>query len=147
VPRVTYIPSCFFLGTFPSAFLAFFGPPAQPTAIPPGTFTLPNNGNPNVTNQYASYQALLLPTTRVLGDVFEQNITNVPGRIEIIGNKTLALTNTHMASLNYMQLKATNHFTSSAGSYITAPYVDVNLRSTNGLLTITNLLAASVLKN
>ena len=146
-PRATYIPSCFFVGTFPSSFFGFFGVPATPTAIPPFTFSLPNNINPNVTNQYASYQALLLPTTRVLGDVFEQNVTNVPGRIEIIGNKTLALTNVHMASLNYMLLKATNHFTSSAGSRISAPYVDVNLRSTNGLLTISNLLAAAVLKN
>src|SRR5713101_5237343 len=36
---------------------------------------------------------------------------------------------------------------SSAGSHMTAPFVDVNLRSTNGLLTITNLLAASISKN
>src|SRR5262249_6495394 len=134
-------------GTFPSAFFGGFGIPTPPAAIPPGTFSLPNNFNPNETNQYASYQALLLPTTRVLGDVFEQDITNVPGRIELIANKTLALTNAHMASLNYMLLRTTNHFTSSSGSTISAPYVDVDLRSTNGLLSITNLLAVRVLKN
>ena len=44
-----------------------------------------------------------------------------------------------LSSLNFLRVAATNQFGSSAGSKISAPYSEFNLRSTNGLLAITNL--------
>lgn len=49
-----------------------------------------------------------------------------------------------MAGLNYLKLSSTNHFVGSEGAKILSVYADLNLRSTNGSLTITNLLLPKV---
>jgi hypothetical protein len=115
------------------------GPPEQATTIPLGTFNASLT-----TNQWAAYEALLLPTSIVLTDIGGRNPTNVPGRIDIEADDYLDLSHTHIASLNHLLLEATNHFVGSPDSRISAPLVDINLRSTNGLIEVTNLLAGAI---
>ncbi|PWU12315.1 MAG: hypothetical protein C5B50_21725 [Verrucomicrobia bacterium] len=116
-------------------FSAFLGPPAAPTPIPQGFWICGN-----ATNQYTAYQALLTGTTQIPAEVAHQTHTNLPGRIEIKADGYLDLSGSIIASLNYLLLQATNHFASASGSAISSPWVDLNLRSTNGLLAITNVL-------
>ena len=65
---------------------------------------------------------------------------NLAGRVEINAFTTLDLTETRITALAYLLLKATNHFKGSAGAYIQSPNLDVLLRSTNGVLSSTNLV-------
>jgi len=133
--RPTYIPRNynFYQGSqFP------LGVPAVSTVIPPGTFLTPQR---NVTNEWTAYQAIFQPASTIMGEVAGQNVTNLPGRIELTADKYLVLTNAHISSVNYLLLKATNHFGGSAGAEISAPFADLYLRSTNGFLNITNVLA------
>lgn len=68
-------------------------------------------------------------------------LTNVPGRIEVTANKVLNLTRARIDGANYMSLTATNHYVGSPKAQISVPFVDLNLASTNGTLSISNLLA------
>jgi len=61
-----------------------------------------------------------------------------------VADNYLNLADSHIVSLNYLQLKATNEFAGNVGSQISAPYVDLNLRSTNGFLAVSNLLAPTI---
>lgn len=109
--------------------------------IPPGSFP-----NTIVTNDWTAYEALFQATTRNLTDVAGQNVTNLPGRVEINAEKYLDLNLTRIASDNYLLLKATNQFAGNAGSVIFSPFTDLNLRHTNGVFAITNLLQPVVPK-
>ena len=80
------------------------------------------------------------PAPVVLSDVAGQNVTNAPGRIEVTADKYLTLPQAQISSVSYILLKGTNHFDTSSGAQIAAPFADVYLRSTNGLLNITNVL-------
>jgi hypothetical protein len=132
-PRPTYLPFNFNFFVAPGSFF-FFGTPETPTVIPFGTFD-----NANITNQYAAYEALFQPTSVVLSDTFGQTYSNSPGRIELTATNYLTMKNSLLNSLNFLRVTATNQFGSSAGSKIASPYSEFNLRSTNGLLAITNL--------
>jgi hypothetical protein len=129
--RLTYIPVNF--SFLPDTALGVN--PSPPTSIPPGTF----DGQLH-TNQYAAYQLLVLPISEPIGDIAGQDITNLPGRVEIVAENLLDLTHSQVSSLNYLLLQATNHFTGSALAQIASPYTDIYLRSTNGTLSSTNLL-------
>ena len=134
--RPTYMPENYYIyqgGPFS------YGVAATPTAIPSGTFT-PGT----VTNEWTAYQAMFQPASVVLGDVAGQTVNNQPGRIELVADKYLALTNAVVSSVNYVLLKATNQFGGSQGAQIEAPYADLYLRSTNGTLSITNVLMPSL---
>jgi hypothetical protein len=134
--RPTYMPVNY---SFFEGGQLFFGTPAVPTAIPPGTFPFAP-----VTNQWTAYQALFQPGSVVLADVAGQNVTNAPGRIELTANKTLTMPLATVSSVDYVLLKATNQFVGSSGAQISAPYSDIYLRSTNGLLNLTNILVPFV---
>jgi len=54
------------------------------------------------------------------------------------------LTSASVTGPNYLNLTSTNHYVGSAGATIIAPYVDVNLGTTNGLLTVSNLVAPDI---
>ena len=112
----------------------YYGSAATPTS-PLGVFP-----NVSVREQYTAYEALFEPTTRFVTDIAGQNVTNLPGRVEITGTNTLNLSRARISSLNYILLSATNHFISSSGARISSPWADINLRSTNGVLAVTNLL-------
>ena len=131
--RPTYIPFNYSFIELPGGFF-FLGAPATPTIIPPGTFD-----TANITNQYVAYEGLFQPTSVVLSDNFGQTYSNSPGRIELTATNYLTMKNSEVHSLNFLRLTATNQFGGSAGSQISSPYSEFNLRSTNGLLAITNL--------
>ena len=138
INRPTFIPENYSFSTLSPFF--FGGPPtpATRTNIPPGTFAAGGNGN--VTNQWTAYQAIFQPGSVVAGDVAGQNVTNEPGRIELAADNYLTLPQAQISSVNYILLKATNQFGGSSGAQIAAPFADLYLRDTNGLLSITNVL-------
>jgi hypothetical protein len=109
-------------------------PATPPGPIPPGTFP-----NTLVTNDWTAYEAIFAATTRNLTDVVGQNVTNLPGRVEVNAEKYLDLGYSRIASDNYLLLQATNQFAGNAGSIIFSPYTDLNLRHTNGVFAISNL--------
>ena len=141
-PLYQVFESGFFFGN-PSAYGFFlrkspideFGPPAAPAVLPNNLFF----NNTAVAN-YAAYEGLFSPGSALLTDVAGRSVTNLPGRIDLIANKQLDLTRAQITSVNSVVLRATNHFVGSDGARIASPYVDINLRSTNGLMTITNLI-------
>jgi hypothetical protein len=133
INRPTFIPENYTF--FRSGTPFFLGGNATPTAIPPGTF-IPGL----VTNQWVAYQALFLPGSTVPSDTAGGNVTNMPGRIELTADKYMKLPQAQINSASYVLLKATNQFGGSAGAQIQAPFADLYLRSTNGTLTISNVL-------
>ncbi|MGD0259140.1 MAG: hypothetical protein ABSD29_04870 [Verrucomicrobiota bacterium] len=135
--RPTFIPDNY---TFYEGGLLDLGTPTTRTTIPPGTFDVGGT----VTNQYSAYQALFQPGSVILADTAGQNVTNEPGRIEVTADKYLTLPLAQISSVSYILLKATNHFAGSSGAQIAAPFADVYLRSTNGLLNLTNVLVPSL---
>jgi len=115
-----------------------FGTPAAP-GLPGGTFDFLT-----VTNEWAAYEAIFAPTTQVPGAIPGQVITNLPGRIEIVAEEVLDLTRARITGLNYLRLRSTNHFAGSSRAAISVPYSDISLATTNGQLTITNLVAPEI---
>ncbi|MGA2865983.1 MAG: immunoglobulin domain-containing protein [Verrucomicrobiota bacterium] len=138
ITRPTFIPDNYliFEDTQPQGFL---GPPVGPVSIPPFTFPFASS-----TNLWTAYEALLPPISVILSDVAGQDVTNIPGRIEISAEQAMDLSLAKIKSLNYLSLAATNQFLGSSQARIAAPFADINLRSTNGWLDITNLLKPSV---
>jgi hypothetical protein len=117
------------------------GLPATPTAIP--DFFFPED---ETTNIWTAYEALLPPISIILSDVSGQDVTNIPGRVEVSASQGLDLTRAQITSLNYLSIQATNQFLGSSNAQIAAPYGDFNLRSTNGLLNITNLTKSTIIQ-
>jgi hypothetical protein len=115
-----------------------FGAPAA-SGLPPGTFV-----GGTVTNDYAAYGAIFAPTTQLPGYIAGSSITNLPGRTEIIVDGVLNMTHANIAGLNYLRLRATNHFAGSEQAQIVSPFSDIALATTNGMLAITNLLSPTV---
>ena len=154
-PNPAYIPYNYlgpFFFTFGGGFLNFNGGffPSPTPVFPPGSDTpasiIPGGTFPNVilTNQFAAYEGLFLPSSAVPADIANGNVTNLPGRIMLTADKFMNLSHAHISSLNYLSLTSTNHFAGSEMSKISSPFCDINLRSTNGLLTITNLLSPTL---
>ncbi len=152
ITRPTYIPNNYGVGE--GLGTLFLGQASTPSPIP-DTVTLPVPGSANyialpffpltlTTNIWTAYEALVPPISIILSDVAGQDVTNIPGRIEISAAKTLDLTMAQITSLNYLSLQATNQFLSSSNAQIAAPYADFNLRSTNGLLSISNLVTSTI---
>ncbi|PYI85350.1 MAG: hypothetical protein DME26_11230, partial [Verrucomicrobia bacterium] len=92
----------------------------------------------------SAYGALFSPTTQVPGNAPGVIITNLPGRTEINADGILDLARARIEGLNYLLLRATNHFAGSSRASVSVPWSDINLASTNGMLNITNLLAPTV---
>ena len=133
ISRATEIPLNFDVFESTASFFGL-GLGATPNAIPPGFFPVGT-----LTNLWSAYEALLPPASILLSDTVGQDVTNIPGRIELRASQTLDLSMARITSLNYLSFQATNHFLGSRGAQIAAPFADFNLRSTNGLLEITNL--------
>lgn len=122
-------------------------------AVPPnlggGTNIL--GTNTTAASAYSAYR-LRLTTTSIdpqyvsapLDATFTEKVRALPGRVEITGNQELNLAFTRIQSLNYTLLRATNHFVSSINASIDTAYSDIYLGSTNGNLTITNLVRPAI---
>ncbi|MCL4788249.1 MAG: hypothetical protein KJ070_15895 [Verrucomicrobia bacterium] len=117
-----------------------FGTPDSPGQA--GGFFL----NTIATNEYSAYRAILAPTTVLPSSLPGPNaqLTNIPGRIEIAAEAVLDMTRARISGLNYLGIKATNHYAGSSRAQITVPWSDISLRSTNGSLVLTNLLTPEV---
>jgi len=135
-PTPTYIPRNYqFIQGIP------YNPnlPAAPAGPLPNIF--PNGA---FTNQYTGYEALFTAGTALPTDIAGGAYSNMPGRIEISAENSLDLNHTRISTLNYLRLEATNHFKGSQNAVISTPYAGYNLRATNGLLSISNIIAPFV---
>ena len=115
-----------------------FGQGAQPTS-PVGVF---DNGV--VSNNFLAYQAIFQPYTTEPGEIYGQSETNLPGRVEITGNRTLNLNRTRITANNFISLSATNHFLGSSNAVIVAPFISLDLASTNGTLIVSNTIVPTL---
>ncbi|MSU57843.1 MAG: hypothetical protein EXS35_06620 [Pedosphaera sp.] len=122
---------------FGSSFFGF-GTPA-PTGLPPGGFN-----NSNTTNEYTAYQAIFSGSSSLIGEVANQSFSQLPGRIEIDASKYLDLNRARLGALNFLSIKATNHFAGTVLARIAAPFASMDLKTTNGMLVISNLMLPSV---
>jgi hypothetical protein len=116
--------------------------PIQPVAYDPSIY-FGTNFPVWVTN--TTYGAIISaspfsPDPTIQGSTF----TNVPGRIEIAATKALDLTRTRIDGQSYLSLKSTNHFIGSSGAQIFSPVSDINLATTNQILSISNLVRPDV---
>ena len=105
----------------------------------------PNIGN--ITGNIYSYvDAQLIPTTVSFNGTGIKYgsasiaLTNVPGRVEITAAKSLDLTNSIIAGMNYLLLKSTNEYDNDGSAQVTSPYYDIFLGRTNGSMVISNLV-------
>jgi len=124
-----------------------FGATRQtPLVIPPGTF---DPAGPFVlqlaTNQWSAYEAVLRPTSIELEGTDTLDITNAPGRVEL-RSSVLDISHSQLTAENYVLLSATNHFIGSTGTAVVTPWEDLDLRSTNGLLVLSNTLANAIVR-
>jgi hypothetical protein len=72
------------------------------------------------------------------------SITNLPDSVRIAATRELNLNFAQITAPAYMSLTSTNQFDGSAGADIESLFSDINLGSTNGSLTISNLMATQI---
>jgi hypothetical protein len=123
----------------PTSLAPFLGPPTA-SSFPFGIIQPAGV----VTNSYAYVDALLAATTVATNSIANGAITNLPARIQIKASRDLNLGLAQITGLNYLSLQATNQFDGSAGALIASPYADINVGVTNGFLTASNVLEASI---
>jgi hypothetical protein len=110
--------------------------PLQPL-FDPGTVT----NNPYV---FGSFMGRGIGATNISVINPSGSITNLPGRVRIAATHELNLNFAQITDPQYMSLTATNQFDGSAGADIDPLFSDINLGSTNGSLSISNLMAAQI---
>ncbi|HVM50199.1 MAG TPA: hypothetical protein VMU04_19380 [Candidatus Acidoferrum sp.] len=92
-----------------------------------------------------SYGALITPNPFSFDpSVSGATFTNMPGRIQIAATKVLTLERVLMDGESYFSVTSTNHFIGSTNAQIIAPFSDINLATTNGVLRIANLIQPTV---
>jgi hypothetical protein len=99
------------------------------------------NGVGEITNEYSTFSVNLAPVTvqpdpEVAGSTF----SNVSGRVEITAGQSLNLTEATINAGNYLNLSSTNHYAGSQLAQVTFPFADISLGSTNGQMSISNLV-------
>ena len=100
------------------------------------------DGSGEVTNEYAAFSVNLAPVTAQPDPlVAGSTVSNVSGRAEIIASQSLDLTGAIINAGNYLNLASTNHYAGSQGAQVTFPFADINLGSTNGQMSISNLVS------
>lgn len=121
------------------------------TQIPAGTLAAPGFYNVfpagAISNAYAYVTAQFIPTslsTNASGSNPSGALTNLPGRVQISAGRELNLAMAQISQPNYLSLICTNQFDGNAGAQVVSPYSDISLGVTNGFLTVTNLLPASI---
>ena len=67
-------------------------------------------------------------------------VRGAAGRVEVKADKNLSADLLQAEALTYLKLSATNHFSGSSNAYITAPFSDIALASTNGFLNMSSVL-------
>ncbi len=101
----------------------------------------------NFSNPY-SYMSGQIQPTSVTTNASATNphgtLTNLPARMEITASRELNLNKAIISGQNFISIVATNQFDGSDGASISSPFADFNLGVTNGQMTISNLLSASL---
>lgn len=97
-----------------------------------------------VTNRYSYAEAQLISTSVDTNSIPNHSVTNLPGRVEISAENNLKLANAVISGMNYMSIQSPYQFDGSQGATIRAPYSDINIGVTNGFLSVTNLISASI---
>ena len=123
-----------------SAPIAGLGPANTPNF--PSVFT-----DNTLTNIYEYFNADMVATTvgtNVSGTNPYGALTNMPNLVNITGSQELNLALTQITGENYISLVATNQFDGSPGALINSPFYDINLGVTNGMMTVSNLVAQNV---
>jgi hypothetical protein len=125
--------------------------------LEPFTFStgLPGNGvftsdliyNPqytfrDVTNRYTAYSAQIELLSASPSGVIPYDVTNAPGRIAIIGNQ-VNLDGARIRAESAVVIKA-NDLVSNNLAVVNAPFINIDVRSTQPTLTISNLAPATV---
>jgi hypothetical protein len=99
-------------------------------------------GGPVVTNaQYSAYSVTVNPVVATRPGTTARNAA---GRIEMIAGQVLDLNLAHVETLNYLKLTATNHFAGASNAFVSAPFADIALGSTNGMLKMSSVLVPAV---
>lgn len=114
--------------------------PIQATA--PGFLNI-FNPNSTITNTYlyTSQQLLASPSTNAIPNY---SVTNLAGRVQISADNYLSLSNAEIDGASYISLQAARGFAGSGGATIQTPYADLNLGKTNGILILSNTIAATI---
>jgi hypothetical protein len=130
-----FIPNDF--SFFESTFKVINANPALPgffNPAPPGF----------VTNDFSYVSirptAALVDTNSIIGG----SPTNLLGRIQLTASHTMNLANTHILGPNYLRLDSRTQFLGNSNALIEAPYSDLYLGVTNGMLTLSNLLVSQL---
>ncbi len=137
--RPTFIPTNYY-------FYSSTAPYAFGTAMSPGSTTglFPST---NMTREFSAYEIQFSPTMSLVEDYAHRSYTNMPGRVQLIADgpgSSLNLERARIYGVNSLVVKATNHFAGAAGAKIVAPFGDLDLGTTNGSLSVSNLLAPVV---
>jgi hypothetical protein len=120
--------------------------------LPLGTLASYNNSPPPinagtnivVNTLFTAYAVQLAGSSAQPSSAPGGSVTNMLGRTEISADAQLDFSRARIDALNYLLLCSSNHFVGNTNSQISAPYADVYLGSTNGSLTISNLLGPTV---
>ncbi|HXJ61289.1 MAG TPA: hypothetical protein VNU68_31985 [Verrucomicrobiae bacterium] len=97
---------------------------------------------PSVTNDYTAYSAQIELLSASPSGVIPYDVTNVPGRVEIIGNR-VNLDQARIRAESAVIIKA-NDLVSNNLAQVNAPFVNLDVRSTQPTLTISNLAPPTV---
>ena len=82
--------------------------------------------------------------TNISSENASGTITNLPGSVRIVATHELSLNFAQITDPEYLSLTATNQFDGSAGAEIDPLFSDMNLASTNGSMTISNLIEPQI---
>lgn len=147
VPPETYSPSNYNFSLIPPGMFAL-GVPGVTYVTPTSDYWSTND--PSVVTvisnaQYASYRARLSALTAEppLG-IGGFALKDLPGRVEIDADTSLALSLVQINAQNYVRINSTNHFVGATNASISVPIADIFLGSTNGMLNTENILLPTI---
>ncbi|MCX7867832.1 hypothetical protein [Limisphaera sp. VF-2] len=136
-PAGAFRPFNFVVSSVPPPFYNAM-PVVAPSGYDPTLLTMGTNATPESTNSgYFTklIPAVMLPSSSQIGSGF----SNVLGRMELVAGSALDLREARLNVPSYLRLDGTNHFVGSTNAQIEAPFSDIRLSSTNGLLEIRHL--------
>jgi len=93
-----------------------------------------------LTNNYDYGDLQLFAGSASTNSIVNGALTNFAGRMVLSGSSELNLSGATISGANYISVQAPNQLDDNPGALLQAPYFDLNLGSTNGFLTISNLL-------
>lgn len=158
ISNFLYLNNDYVLGASTNVFVPVPGVPDNFTIssfntqqIPGNDFSLPSGLIDTfpfeiVTNFY-DVANITFSTSISTNSIPNQSVTNLPGRIEILGNHDLDLRRAQITGPNYLSLWCTNQFRGADGALVQTPYADIHLGGTNGpngSLAVSNVIQGNI---